>query len=69
MKEKLTIIGIMLVLILLVSDAAIQVKYWLEFEGHEKTYNKKWESIENRMITIEDKMINFEGEWANGRFG
>lgn len=56
MRRKVTIIGIIIILFLLIIDAAIQIEYCLNFERQKENDNNKWKSIENRIIIIEEKM-------------
>lgn len=56
MRRKVTIIGIIIILFLLIIDAAIQIEHCLNFERQKENDNNKWKSIENRIIIIEEKM-------------
>ena len=64
MRKKSTIIRIIIVLILLIIDISIQLKYYLSCKKQIEINNK----LGNEIVMIDKKWICNKGEWADGRF-
>lgn len=67
-KDKITIIGLILVLLLLFLDMLSTINTMSDYEKRKASGNDRWLQVENRILQTENKVNMLEkeiAEWKN----
>lgn len=67
-KDKITIVGLILVLLLLFFDMLSTINTMSDYEKRKASGNDRWLQVENRILQTEEKVNMLEkeiAEWKN----
>lgn len=61
-RDKITIIGLVIVLVFLFINMLSTVLYNIDYEKRKESGNDRWLQVENRLIQMEEKINTLEEE-------